>query len=116
MKKYDFQIQAGDDMKVKVSIVDKQSQPVDVSAYRAAMQIRSCIDSPDAIDTLTSENGRIVMGNGFLVLDFVNKATATYKAGSFVYDLELISPTDFITKIIGGTVRVIAEVTKIEQP
>lgn len=103
-------------MKVKVSIVDKQSQPVDVSAYRAAMQIRSCIDSPDAIDTLTSENGRIVMGNGFLVLDFVNKATATYKAGSFVYDLELISPTDFITKIIGGTVRVIAEVTKIEQP
>lgn len=41
VKKFDFQIQAGDDMKVKVSIVDKQSQPVDVSAYRAAMQILS---------------------------------------------------------------------------
>lgn len=116
MKKFDFQIQAGDDLKVKVSIVDKQSQPVDVSSYRAAMQIRSCIDSPEAIDTLTTENGRILMDNGFLVLDFVNQATETYKAGSLVYDLELISPTNFITKILGGTIRVFAEVTKIEQP
>lgn len=114
MKRFDFQIQAGDDTKVKVSIVDKQSQPVDVSAYRAAMQIRSCIDSPDAIDTLTTENGRITMDNGFLVLDFTNKVTETFAAGSFVYDLELISPTDFVTKILGGTVRVLAEVTKID--
>ena len=114
MKKFDFQIQAGDDMKVKVSIVDKQAQPVDVSAYRAAMQIRACIDSPDAIDTLTTENGRIEMGNGFLVLNFTNRVTEKFHAGSFVYDLELISPTDFITKILGGTAKVLAEVTKID--
>lgn len=114
MKKFDFQIQAGDDMKVKVSIVDKQTQPVDVSAYRAAMQIRACVNSPDAIDTLTTENGRIEMNNGFLVLNFPNKVTETFDSGSFVYDLELISPPDFITKILRGTVRVLAEVTKID--
>lgn len=114
MKRFDFQIQAGDDMKVKVSIVDKQAQPVDVSAYRAAMQIRACVNSLDAIDTLTTENGRIEMNNGFLVLNFPNKATETFDSGSFVYDLELISPPDFITKILSGTVRVLAEVTKID--
>lgn len=101
-------------MKVKVSIVDKQAQPVDVSAYRAAMQIRACVNSPDAIDTLTTENGRIEMNNGFLVLNFPNKVTETFDSGSFVYDLELISPPDFITKILSGTVRVLAEVTKID--
>lgn len=88
--------------------------PVDLTGYTARMHVRSKVDSPTTLLELTTENGRIVLGGAAgtirLVLPAAQTAALVWKVG--YYDLELVSPTGNVRRLLKGLVTVSPEVTR----
>ena len=83
------------------------------------MQIRRTVDSATSMISLTTENGRItinpnIVGNTknneiSLLITAADTATLTT---SGVYDLEIISSSGTVSKVVRGDVTLIPEVTR----
>lgn len=87
---------------------------MDLTGYVARMQIRKTIESPHILLELTTENTRITITPLTGRLDLVIGATDT--AGldftTAVYDLEMESLAGEVTRLVRGSVTLIAEVTR----
>lgn len=113
--KYDFEIEQGTDVSVPLILKDKDGGVIDLTGYKARMQMRQQIASPEAVDTLTTENDRIEIDgtNGKITLHFTHEVTETYPAASLVYDVEIVSPGNLVTRILKGKVKILGEVTRV---
>lgn len=113
--RYTFCINQGADLSVPIVLTDSTGALVNLSGYSASTQIRTNVNSSAAIDTLTTENGRITLDPtaGKLTLIFSNAITETYPAQKVVYDIEITSAGGQITRILEGTISVSAEVTRV---
>ena len=84
-------------------------------AHTARMQIRRTVESTTAMLSLTTENGGIDINPGTpeneILLSITAANTATLTSDG-VYDLEIISNSGTISKVIRGSVTVIPEVTR----
>jgi hypothetical protein len=78
------------------------------------MQVRSTVSSSTIIIELTTENGRISLGTGEwnVNLTIASAATAALTPGLYVYDLEIVSGSGVVTRLIEGNFKVKAEVTR----
>jgi heme oxygenase len=81
------------------------------------MQVRTAANAASFIVALTTENGRISVGNttatkGQVTLTISAADTANLTAGQYVYDLELVSGGGVVTRLIEGNFKVKAEVTR----
>lgn len=87
---------------------------VDLSGYTARMQVRERHTSTETILTLTTENGGISLGGaaGTISLSASATATAGLSSKEYVYDLEIISPSSIVTRLIEGKFIVTPEVTR----
>lgn len=91
----------------------------DLTGYTARMQVRKYIDSATAIATLNTENlssFRITLGNqdpedGTITLFIRAEDTRTILT-SGVYDIEIISPTNEVDRILQGEFILSPEVTR----
>lgn len=97
--------------------------PFDLTGCTARMHIRDEVDSATVLDTLTTENGRIVLVDrdnplGGVVLGGVQilfpNATSTAYTGwdTAVYQLELIYPSGKVERKLHGPVVLSGEVTR----
>jgi hypothetical protein len=86
---------------------------VNLSSFTARMQVRVTAASPDTALSLTSSSG-ITLGGAAGTIDlFVSASgTAALAPGKYVYDLELVSASGNVTRLMAGTVTVTAEVTR----
>jgi len=77
---------------------------VNVSGYSANMVVRNSPNSPSAIVTLSSANGRILVGttDGKFTLQLTATQTGALAAGQYVYDLEVTSPSGKVTRLLEG--------------
>ncbi len=77
---------------------------VNVSGYSANMIVRNSPTSPTSIVTLSSANGRILIGNtnGKFTLQLTATQTGALAAGEYVYDLEVTSPGGKVTRLLEG--------------
>ena len=93
---------------------DSQAVPVNLTGYTARMQVRDEVDSASAALSLTTENSRISLGGtaGTITLLVSATDTAAVAAGEYVYDLELVSGSGTVTRLIQGCFTVDAEVTR----
>ena len=93
--------------------VVEYNQPVDITGYSAKMQIRERIDSDTAIDTLTTENGGIVIDatNHTITINIPASRTAEYSFKTAVYSLEL-SRNGEVYPFLSGTLTLNKEVTR----
>ena len=88
-------------------------------AHTARMQIRRTVDSATSMISLTTENGRITINpnisgntkNNEISL-FITAADTATLTTSGVYDLEIISSSGTVSKVIRGDVTLIPEVTR----
>ena len=78
----------------------------------ARMQLRPTIESETVSDELTTENERISLDEGTLVLSFPNATTSGMTAGVYAYDLEIVSSQGMVTRVMEGTVTIRPEVTR----
>lgn len=111
---HNFKIDQGTDTTVHFVLKNKEA-PLNLSGYKAAMQLREATYSVEAIDTLTTENNRLVIEpeKGKITATFPNKNTEGYKPGFIVYDLEIEAASGEIKRILQGRIQVIAEVTRV---
>lgn len=87
---------------------------VNLTGYTARMMVRSDIEDTNALLTLTTENGGISLGGaaGTITVTISATATAALTRGSAVYDLELISGSSVVTRLLKGVVSITREVTR----
>ena len=93
---------------------DSNGSAVNLSGYTARMDVRSSIDAAGAaVLSLTTTNGRIVLGGTAGTINLTAEATATQvvESGNYVYDLELVSGST-ITRLVQGSFVVRGEVTR----
>lgn len=86
--------------------------PVDLGGFTARMTIKSKIGGT-VLETLTTENGKIVLDNvkKTIILKLDAAATAAYAWTKGVYELELVSAGGDVTALLTGAVSVAKEVT-----
>jgi tRNA threonylcarbamoyladenosine modification (KEOPS) complex Pcc1 subunit len=78
------------------------------------MHVRTLANATSTIVELTTENSRIALGGtaGTITLTIPATVTANLTAGLYVYDLELVSGSNVVSRLIEGNFKVKAEVTR----
>jgi hypothetical protein len=89
------------------------NKPVDLAGYTARMQIREKLTSTTTLDSLTTENGKILLDNTKKTITIVLSATATaaYTFKTAVYSLEL-EKDGIVVPLVYGPVSLDQEVTR----
>jgi len=93
---------------------DSNGSAVNLTGYTARMDVRTSIDAAGAaVLSLTTENGRIVLGGSAGTINLSAEATATQaiESGNYVYDLELVSGST-VTRLVQGSFVLRGEVTR----
>lgn len=88
----------------------------DLTGYTARMHVRKYVNSATPEITLTTENDRITLGNptptdGTINL-FIRAEDTRDLTTSGVYDIEIISPSNEVDRIIQGNFTLSLEVTR----
>jgi len=89
--------------------------PVNLTGYTARMQFRDSMASPTKVVEFGVTTGAtITLGGaaGTIRVQLTATATAALNAGSYVYDLELVSGAGVVTRLLQGAVSVNPEVTR----
>lgn len=88
--------------------------PVNLTSYTARMQIRETVETTTTLVELTTENGGITLGGAAGTITLLIAATATDDLDfeTAVYDLELISGSGVVTRLLYGDVTLVSEVTR----
>lgn len=90
--------------------------PVNLTGCTARMQIRKNVNDTTILDSLTTENGKLIIEdavNGKVRINIVPEVSTTYTFTSGVYDLEIVFPTTGrIERIIEGCFSAVPEVTR----
>ena len=85
----------------------------DFTGYTARMQVRRMVDSSTILISLTTENGRITLGGPTGVIELnISAADTSTLSNSGVYDLEIVSPTGFVSRVLQGNFALSQEVTR----
>jgi len=85
----------------------------DLSGFTARMQVRRTIESTSVIITLTTENGGIyIQGLDGRISILMSPEQTAALASSGVYDLEIISDDDVVSRVIQGAFTLSKEVTR----
>jgi len=83
------------------------------TGYTAAMQVREAADSTAYLLSLTSGSGITLGGTaGTILVTISNAQSAAINTGSYAYDLELISGSSAVTRILQGSFTVSGQVTR----
>lgn len=113
--RYDFTIYQGASFDTTITWkIGDPATAVNLAGYTARMQVRASVDAATKALELTTENGGIALGGaaGTITLTISAASTATLKPGFYVYDLELVTLTGDVTRLIEGRVTVSGEVTR----
>ncbi len=88
--------------------------PVNLTGYTARLQARVAVEDTATVLSMTTAGGGITLGGaaGTITLDQTATQTTALAVGSFVYDLELISSANFVTRLLQGELIISAEVTR----
>jgi hypothetical protein len=111
---YNFTLDQGSDWDLNIVYKDGNGDPINLTGYSAAMQLRQNYNSDSAELTLSTTNGGIVITGvqGKLVLHATASQTGALDPGFYVYDLEVTSG-GVVTRLIQGQITVAGEVTRV---
>jgi len=99
--------------KLAMTYTDVDNVPIDLTGYTAKMQARSTFESDVAVLDLISGAGILLGGTaGTIELLVAATITAAVGAAQYVYDLEVVSASSEVTRVVQGTLSVTPEVTR----
>ena len=109
---YTMEIDQGADASFCFCFED-ETGPIGLLDHAAAMQIRRSTVSTGVIDSLTTDNGRLVMDceGGKITVLFPCAITEKYPSGVAHFDIEVESPSGAITRLLDGKIQINAGVT-----
>jgi hypothetical protein len=110
---YDMSAEQGSDFATTVTYTNDAGSAVNLTGYTSRMQVRQFAGSKAPFLTLTNTSGMaITAGTGVISVAITAAALSTVPAGSYVYDLEIVSGAGAVTKLLSGDFDVLAEVTR----
>lgn len=122
--KYDLKCKAGTTFRKQFTFKTRLDNIWDLTGYTARMHVRATIDSEDVLVELATEYessppesgayGTITIDaeTGTLNLFISDDYTSTFASGSYVWDIELISPGGDVLSPLEGKFKVTGEVTR----
>lgn len=110
---YNTTIDQGSIWELTIVYQDSDGDPIDLTGYTAAMQLRQNYNSEAADLTLTTANGGLTItgATGTIQVYATAVQTGNLTAGFYVYDLELTSGSN-ISRLIQGQITVAEQVTR----
>ena len=111
---YDILIEQGATFLFNITYKNSAGTPINLTGYTARMQVRQKYSSPTTLLSFTSAGGNIVLGGaaGTIAVTGSADATAGVAPCCGVYDLELISPSGIVTRLVSGVANITPEVTR----
>lgn len=93
---------------------DENEAPINLYGYTARMQVRPTVQSATVLVSLTTANGGIALtaATGTITLSMPASMTDTLPARRAVYDLEIVSSTGVVTRLVEGTFTIVPQVTR----
>jgi hypothetical protein len=110
---YDLLIEQGATYSQVITYKDN-GVAVNLTGYTARMQVRATLESASTLVELTTANSRIALGGaaGTITLTISATDTAGLTAGRGVYDLELVSGSGIVTRLLQGVATISRNVTR----
>jgi hypothetical protein len=112
---YNGVIDQGADWFLNVTWENVAGQPIDITGFTAALQLRTSPLARTYVLSLNTENDGIAItgAEGLVAIHATADQTAVIAPGRYTYDLELYSPAPTITtRLIQGTLEVSANTTR----
>ena len=111
---YNFTIEQGTTFTRTFKYKDSAGNPVSLTSgggYTARMEIKDKIGGSQ-IGFYSTSNGKITITNtNFINLTIDASSTSQLNFTNAVYDLEIISPTQVVTRLLQGKIKLSREVT-----
>lgn len=90
--------------------------PFDLAGYTARMQVRRTIDSSNFLLELTTQNGGLTInpidGDTNKILLYASASVTASVSTSGVYDIEIISADNTVSRVLQGNFNLSPEVTR----
>lgn len=100
-------VDQGSSFNVSIDITDQNDEGIDLTGYTGASQIRKTYTS-SSYTPFTVALG----ANGQVSLSLTAAQTANLVAGRYLYDVELTSSGNTVTRVVEGIVTVTPQITK----
>jgi len=101
-------IDQGSDFTTTITITDNDGDIIDLSDYTGAAQMRKHYTSSNA----TSFSVSISPETGGVTLSLTSAQTSNLVAGRYVYDCELTSSSNTVSRVVEGIATVTPQVTR----
>lgn len=100
-------IDQGTDFYTTIEVEDENGVPIDLSSYTGRAQMRKHYTSSNyySFEVNGDVNGKITVWMG-------SETTANIAGGRYVWDLEMVSEDDKVSRIVEGIVTINPEVTR----
>lgn len=111
---YDFTADQGATFGTVLTWKDGNGTAINLTGYTARMQVRADYDATEKVLELTTANGRITLGGaaGTITLNVAASVMGAVNYGKYVYDIEVISGSGEVTRLLMGNFTIRPEVTK----
>lgn len=97
----------------KTFTVSQGGTALDWTGYSARMQVRTGADASATLLSLSNGSGITLGGTaGTVLLTITNAQSAAIPSGSYAYDLELISGSSAVTRLLQGSFILVGNVTR----
>jgi hypothetical protein len=106
--KANLQIDQGTDFAITIDVTDNDNEVVNLTGYTGAAQMRKHYTS----SAQTSFSVSVSNTFGQVTLSMNSATTATITPGRYVYDCELISSANVVSRLVEGIVTVTPQVTR----
>lgn len=103
-------IDQGSDFTSVVNVDDANNNPADLTGYTARGQVRKTYGSTTAYDFTASITTPL---EGKVVIELSNTVTGSLKPGRYVYDVEVVSASGTVTRVIEGQIEVTPSATRL---
>ena len=97
----------------KTFTVSQDGTALNWTGFSARMQVRTGADASATLLSFSNGSGITLGGTaGTILLSITNAQSAAVPSGSYAYDLELISGSSAVTRILQGAFNVVGNVTR----
>jgi hypothetical protein len=114
--RFDFSIQNDADLNILATYYDPSQNLINLTGYTAALQVKQDPNDISALMSLTTQNGGLTLGGALGTIAIYSPAfyNALLPFTKAVYDLVLISPSGYVSRLMYGNVTVIAGPTQLQ--
>ena len=101
-------VDQGSTYSTSINLTDDEDNPLDLTNFTGAAQIRKSFTSTTAVSFNVTLGG----ANGTLTLALSANATANVTPGRYLYDVELTDSSNNITRVFEGIVTITPNITR----